>query len=315
MTDVRLTATTTEGEVVPVLSNTKGELLLEAPIAPPEFDGNLDGDLTVNGDSTFTGGISTDGQIAAKSSIYTILPDSGTIGLAIDYTGHSGGNTFQVTGAGEAKFTGQITATNADFATDFNGIGDTFTVSASQNGIYQGHIAYDSNADLTGYAVDFTDQSPIPEKWKLSRDGTAKFKGDVDATNGTGIARLNPIGQVYIQSNTGVAVDIRSTANLSNSRITLATSGDAEFTGDVIVGSRNKLWMLIEQGGLCHLVEQTTSSFDEALPYDNDKDYPKLRDVFAELDLIEQALNTVMEKLKMTPPAGWEVWDGSDNSQ
>ena len=53
MTDVRLTATNPEdSSVVPVACNDKGELKLEEPIT---FDGDLDGDLTVNGSGVFQG--------------------------------------------------------------------------------------------------------------------------------------------------------------------------------------------------------------------------------------------------------------------
>ncbi len=65
--------------------------------------------------------------------------------------------------------------------------------------------------------------------------------------------------------------------------------------------------MLVEQGGLCHMVEQTRVTKDLINP-----EYPQLRDVFQELNLIEQALSEVMDKLRLSPPAGWEVWDGSD---
>lgn len=52
MTDVRLTATDpSDSSVVPVACNAKGELLLEQPDIP-EFDGTVDGDLTVNGSIT-----------------------------------------------------------------------------------------------------------------------------------------------------------------------------------------------------------------------------------------------------------------------
>jgi hypothetical protein len=90
----------------------------------------------------------------------------------------------------------------------------------------------------------------------------------------------------------------------------LDVRGSAIFTGDVIVGSRSKSWMLVEQGGLCHMVEQTR--FNEG--FSVDPGYPKLRDVFNELDLIEKALSDVMEKLRLNPPAGWPVWDGSNES-
>jgi hypothetical protein len=86
------------------------------------------------------------------------------------------------------------------------------------------------------------------------------------------------------------------------------------FKGEVIVGSRNKSWTLVEQGGLCHLVEYpNTYSIEDEAPL-VEKDYPKLRDVFNELNLIEGVLEEVMARLKMVPPAGWQVWDGSNET-
>ena len=58
------------------------------------------------------GKIKTQGQISAKSSIYTIVPDVGTIGLAVDYTGNAGGNTFEVRGDGSMTTAGQIYTNN-----------------------------------------------------------------------------------------------------------------------------------------------------------------------------------------------------------
>jgi hypothetical protein len=181
MTDVRLTATTPDGEVVPVLSNTKGELLLEAPIAPPEFDGNLDGDLTVGGSSTFEGQL----QVNNQAEIYR--PTSAGGGTA--------GNTLLA------------------------------------------------------------------------------LKSDVN--------------------------------RVEDLVASVSTDGSALFQGDVVIGSRNKQWLIRESNGVAMLIEQT---FTKEAP-------EKVRDLPRELDLIEAALNEVMEKLKMTPPAGWEVWDGSDNSR
>ena len=61
MFDVRLTATNPQdSSVVLVACNEKGELKLEEPIAPPAFDGNLDGDLTVSGSAEFASDISTE---------------------------------------------------------------------------------------------------------------------------------------------------------------------------------------------------------------------------------------------------------------
>ena len=96
-------------------------------------------------------------------------------------------------------------------------------------------------------------------------------------------------------------------------KITLDRSGSAEFAGDVVVGSRNKQWMLVEQNGLCHMVEQLRATTAD-LVAPAVAEYPPLRDVFAELDAIEKALGDVMDKLRMAPPAGWEVWDGSSEN-
>jgi hypothetical protein len=98
---------------------------------------------------------------------------------------------------------------------------------------------------------------------------------------------------------------------------TLDVNGGAEFAGDVVVGSRNKLWMLVEQGGLCHMVEEVRATTADLVDPSASAvaEYPKLRDVFAELNVIEKALEEVMEKLRMTEPDGWPVWDGSDNSR
>ena len=93
-------------------------------------------------------------------------------------------------------------------------------------------------------------------------------------------------------------------------------SGNATFSGDVIIGSRNQQWMIVEQSGLAHLVAQTRSSDIETAdlvdPSADSSDYPPLRDIPGELTMVEEQLQKVLEKLRMVPEAGWEVWDGSD---
>ena len=199
MTDVRLTATTTDGEVVPVLSNTRGELLLEAPIEPV-FDGNLDGDLTVSGSAEFSGDVQ--------------------IGL-----GGSAGNT---------------------------GIG------LKQNG------------------------------------STVQARSDSDKQVKTWINIPVSSGLMI-----GLGMADSATATTQELKTLLFANGSAEFSGDVVIGSRGQKWLIRESNGVAMLVSQETRL--------------KVRDLPNELDLIEAALNEIMEKLKMTPPAGWEVWDGSDN--
>ena len=74
----------------------------------------------------------------------------------------------------------------------------------------------------------------------IQKDGSAEFKGDLDVTNGTGITRLNPLGQLYIQSSTGIAFDVRSTADITNTLFAVSSTdgsvvcdGSAEFAGAV----------------------------------------------------------------------------------
>ena len=104
-----------------------------------------------------------------------------------------------------------------------------------------------------------------------------------------------------------------------------------DVDGDVILKSRNKKWMIVEQSGLAHLVEQSVflrlnphlivSDVESDAGYDPKPDtdpvlesietiYPELRNIPGELTLVEQALGEVFEKLRMSPPAGWPVWDG-----
>lgn len=138
---------------------------------------------------------------------------------------------------------------------------------------------------------------------ELNNNGSATFAADIQSGNPTSEGRYTAYSPT--SSSTDDAVNIfRGSTALSSRTVNIKYDGSATFTGDVVVGSRGKKWTLLEQGGLCHMVEQTKMS-----PLD---EYPDLRDVLAELDLVEQALSQVMEKLRMSPPAGWEVWDGSD---
>ena len=258
MSDVRLTATNPEdSSVVPVACNAKGELKLEEPIAPPEFDGNLDGDLTVTGSATFSGRLDV-----------TTLSTTGD--LAAQFKNESAGgarqSSFQYTNAGELKL----------------------------------------------YSIS---SNPNPSVTIESNDGSASFSGLLkvaDPANGPG-AQLSANGSVFSRrDNSDPAIIVNNGGyNSGNTVATINGDGSASFSGDVVIGSRSKQWMLVEQGGLCHMVEQVRA----ADLVDPAAEYPKLRDVFKELNTIERCLEEVMTKLRMTEPDGWPVWDGSDNSQ
>ena len=150
------------------------------------------------------------------------------------------------------------------------------------------------------------------DKITLNQNGSAVFESSV---NGSAFYSLEPTGtsalaklswfHFYLVDSAGdKTVEIKNDGSIT-------AAGSAQFAGDVIVGSRSKQWMLVEQGGLCHMVEQTRRVTKDLV----NSEYPKLRDVFQELNLIEEALSEVMEKLRLTPPAGWPVWDGSDETQ
>ena len=121
---------------------------------------------------------------------------------------------------------------------------------------------------------------------------------------------LNPKG-----GNVGIRTDFASE--------TLHVTGTGLFTSDVVVGSRGKQWMLVESGGLCHMVDQSTYLTSSTFTHksgaettvthlEQPVDYPVLRDIQAELTMVEQQLQKVMERLNMVPEAGWQVWDGSN---
>ena len=108
------------------------------------------------------------------------------------------------------------------------------------------------------------------------------------------------------------ALTFSTTANGESApteRMRIESNGKATFAGDVVIGSRGSQWMIVESGGLAHLIQQT--SFKGQPRNDG---YPQLRNIPNELTMVEHALGEVMEKLRMIPPAGWEVWDGSSEN-
>ena len=105
MSDVRLTATNPEdSSVVLVACNAKGEIKLEAPIEPPPFDGNLDGNLNVTGSATFGGGV--------EGLYFTADRNSGVNTILQGYLNSS--ETSKITADGSATFAGGNTEITSD---------------------------------------------------------------------------------------------------------------------------------------------------------------------------------------------------------
>ena len=157
----------------------------------------------------------------------------------------------------------------------------------------------------------------LGDKITLNPDGSAQFAGGVIDIydNGSlvsgGYARFATFATVGAAGGNRVDIDqsgaIAGYNNGSNTWL-ITAQGGATFVSDVVIGSRNKQWMIVESNGLAHLVEQTRAAEME------ETTYPPLRDIPSELTMVEQQLQKVMERLRMAPEAGWEVWDGSDEN-
>ena len=203
---------------------------------------------------------------------------------------------------------------SAQFAGGALDVYDNGTVITSGSAEFAGTATFGANSSQITNATDTTPGSLISSggtQWQVfnladsnnatnlynTRSGTKTL---VQATKATGALMIGG----------DIAGDAPNTA--------LASDGSATFSGDVVVGSRSKKWMIVESNGLAHLVEQTTRESDGEHAEagvelaEAGVEYPQLRDIPGELTMVEQQLQKVMEALKMAPQAGWEVWDGSD---
>ena len=143
---------------------------------------------------------------------------------------------------------------------------------------------------------------------ELKSDGSAKFSSDesnIELNNDYGLQIYKKTDDLH-EYGFGLFSNI---GGIGEQKIAFKADGSAIFAADVVIGSRNKQWMIVESNGLAHLVEQTRASTAD-LAFRSS--YPPLRDIPSELTMVEQQLQKVMERLKMAPEAGWEVWDGSD---
>jgi hypothetical protein len=125
---------------------------------------------------------------------------------------------------------------------------------------------------------------------KIMADGSAEFQGSIN------VRRTNSNANTFYGQLNGV-----TTSNIT-------AGGAASFEGDVVIGSRGLKWLIRESNGVAMLIEQTRRWVKEPR-------IEEVRDLPRELDLVEGALSEIMEKLKMTPPAGWPVWDGETETE
>ncbi len=316
MSDVRLTATNpVDSTVVPVACNERGELLTVPPVIE-----EIDNDVTINGnlyaDSATFNGLTThiDGVLVTGGALTAQVGQFGLNAVdnnAVLVAGHSleRNNAFSANGktrgsglsVGYISYLSPAPGVQADQIAGF--LCNTRTFEGTAN-ISKGFAV--ENAIAQGTLANYGFFSNIEDKantFNFYANGNARnfFQGDT-FIGGSPTRNTVDLDKSTLTEEKAVG---------DNAKIKLLSDGSAEFIGDVIVGSRNSQWLLVEQGGLCHMVQQVQST-DLVTRQTAESEYPKLRDVFNELDLIEKALSDVMEKLRLNPPAGWEVWDGSD---
>jgi hypothetical protein len=254
---------TQEGAVVPVQVTAEGKVIAVGDGPEGEFlkltGGNLTGDLTVNDQIR----LATDGSITAGDVI--------TLGNVLI------GGTLNANGSSE--FAGHVTAST------FVG-GDSYPDSVS--------LAANVSNRLGGGFVKLTGRD-TPEE----TPGTLNSSVVIDAGKTTG----NSDGCIHLKtgsSNTShERLIVNSIGNVliggplpSTPNISLNATGSAEFSGDVVIGSRGEKWLIRESNGVAMLVQQTLLKQPRI---------EKLRDLPHELDLVQAALSEVMEKLGLPP--------------
>ena len=189
--------------------------------------------------------------------------------------------------------------------------GDPFSGNFAGDVTFGGSATFAGTVDVNNGAV-VANSSGYLDIYRQGQDGSGSMfrcYGDIGGENKVLTTRLYDGGRLLLGNSLSAA---DNNLTLSSAHINLnGLDGSATFAGDMVVGSRSKQWMLVEQGGLCHMVEQVTRTTAD-LPTPAADKYPELRDVFAELNIVEKALAEVMVKLRMQVPAGWPVWDGSD---
>lgn len=310
MTDVRLTATNpVDSSVVPVACNTKGELLVEQEpggvyvklddegtkqVIKSDGLGISDGtteNITLNADGSASFNPSSDGVNIDSSSRLVVGTSSA---FAIDSNKYP---AFQINRPGSNGLNASILVREHELSTSWPRliISKNRDNNNMQTANKLGSVDFygDSGAsDHRGASVTATAESV----WSSTSAPTRLEFSTTESNASSPTERM----VVTSQGNVRIGGTLPSAPNIS-----MNASGDASFAGDVVIGSRGQQWMIVESGGIAHLVAQTFS--------EKETSYPELRNIPQELTMVEQQLQQVMERLRMVPEAGWEVWDG-DNS-
>jgi hypothetical protein len=177
------------------------------------------------------------------------------------------------------------------------------TVTATDVSINEDRIKLDSRGVVTAK------RGSINEVWQgMNADANDVVTSSITGAGSAEFASFVAANDQGIRSaNDSTFLSYGGSGEQAGATAYIKANGGAVFTNEVVIGSRSKTWLIRESNGVAMLVDTPSRGIEP-------RGFEKVRDLPRELDLIEAALNEVMEKLKMTPPAGWEVWDGSDNS-
>ena len=237
--------------------------------------------------------------------------------------GSTSSATSLINADGSAEFAGTIIHNNWNN----NATGGLRITSGSSGGAIE---IKGNGSDFGAISIRANGNDSTNELVKIKGDGSAEFSGPISSTVLDGYCFEVTNGSMnmggFFRNSSGNNLLVKNVNGQTNAHI--FSGGNAMFAGDVIVGSRGKQWMIVESNGLAHLVEQTRSNeistADLVNPDSNEIstadlvdpppsiEYPPLRDIPGELTMVEEQLQKVLEKLRMVPDAGWEVWDGSD---
>ena len=328
MTDVRLTATNPEdSSVVPVACNEKGELKLEEPTVSSDLyvakagdtmTGNLHlGDnITLNpdGSAQFAGGnidVFESGKVIYGGDKITLDGTSGSAEFAggLVEVRTTGTVRKKHAATGDTHF---IDVGTTDAATYINSTSSgsaptkplqVFTKGGTKS--YNYEFSIDGSFNLVG---EGTLASP---RISLNANGSAQFAGQINCNSVIWTDRFGTPVQVGASSTDAFRVGSEATG-----AVILKYDGSAQFAGDVVIGSRGDQWMIVESNGIAHLVKQTRSdeiSTADLVDGQRPVEHPPLRDVLGELTMVEQQLQKVLEKLQMTPEAGWLYGRSTDD--
>lgn len=167
-----------------------------------------------------------------------------------------------------------------------------------------GLSTFDGNVTFTNGTVSFANNAFI-----ISTSGHAETTGDYQAggnpDNGAEIGiRSLASGTVLAANSSSSAIWAGFTQGSGATTSLILADGTAQFKGNVTIGSNGSTWMIVESNGVAHLVNQGTK-LSEAKNVES----PQLRDLPAELTMIEQQLQRVMDAMQMTPQPDWIVVD------